>query len=110
MPTLEHAQLPAPTGTVSRRRDGVAPLFAIAGAWLQLKGWWMVRRGRARRDDVACALGWRLQLLGMHQRWGREDRGAVEARLDGWFIRNAARLLRAPAPVPTPALDPSFHP
>jgi hypothetical protein len=108
MTTLEHVQLPAADETASLPRlDLRDPWFAIAGTLLELRGRLMAVQGRWRRDDVTCALGWRLQLVGMHQRWRREDRATVEARLDDWFVRNAERLLRPSPLTPCEAHEPT---
>ena len=98
MSHLEQVQLQVTeeSGPLARGLELREPWNVVAGAWLELRGRVMVAVGRMRSNSATCATGWRFQLIGMHQRWWREDRETIEARLDDWFARNAEWLLPSP--------------
>ena len=94
----------------SRRHQHVpGAMLVVSGALHQLRGRISVIRGTLSHNDIMRALGYRQQLVGMLQRFWKQDRRSVEVWLDtllrrtttpapvlrhAWRARNASAILQ----------------
>jgi hypothetical protein len=79
-----------PVSTTKRPHQVPSALLIMAGALHQLRGRIAVMRGTLSHNDILRAQGYRQQLVGMLQRFWKQDRKSVEVWVDALLRRGAA--------------------
>lgn len=78
-----------PVSSSKRTRQTPSGVHVAAGALLQFRGHISVIRGSLFHNDILRAKGHRQQLVGMLQRFWKQDRRSVETWVDTRLRKNA---------------------